>query len=156
MQPRSRKVAVFVGSAALATGVGVGVAAQGSDTTPSGATMQQQAGRPGGGMDLSALADELGVTTGELQAAMQAARSAAGGRDAMAAALADELGLSEAKVSAALAANRPDGGKARPRAPADRPRPARARPTGPRRPAARRRASTPRRRHERARRRDPA
>jgi hypothetical protein len=108
MQPRFRKVAVFVGSAALATGVGVGVAAQGADTTPSGATMQQQAGRPGDGMDASALAEELGVTTAELDTAMQAARATAGGPDAMAAALAEELGLSEAKVSAALAAIRPD------------------------------------------------
>jgi hypothetical protein len=113
MQPRFRKVAVFVGSAALATGVGAGVAAQGDHTTQAATTAQQQTGRPGG-MDLDALADELGITTKRLQAAMQSARSAAGGPDAMAAALAEELGLSEAKVDAALAATRPDGATATP------------------------------------------
>ena len=80
MQPRFKKVAVFVGAAALAAGVGVGVASQGDNA--SGAAMTQRAGGPGqggpGGMDLSALAEELGVTEAKLQAALQAARPAPG------------------------------------------------------------------------------
>jgi hypothetical protein len=120
MDPRFRKVAVFVGAAALATGVGVGVASQGDETASSQAASPQVAGAPGarGGpreMDLSALAEQLGVTTDKLQAAMQAARSSTGGapqpgdREAMAAALAKELGLSTDKVSAAVESLRPQG-----------------------------------------------
>jgi hypothetical protein len=120
MDPRFRKVAVFVGAAALATGVGVGVASQGNETAGSQAASSQVAGAPGargapGGRDLSALAEQLGVTTDKLQAAMAAARSSTGGvpqpgdREAMAAALAKELGLSTDKVSAALESLRPPG-----------------------------------------------
>jgi hypothetical protein len=116
MQPRFRKIAVFVGSGALAAGVAAGVAGKGDDTTQAAATQQQpqQDGRPGGRMDLSALAEQLGVTTGKLQAAMESARSTAGVPDEMAAALARALGLSEAEVSAALEANRPDGAQGMP------------------------------------------
>ncbi len=120
MQARSRKVAVFVGAAALAAGVGVGVASQGGDSAASarGGSLSQRAGGPGqggpGGMDLSALAGELGVTEARLEAAMQAVRQTAapgaGGPDAMAAALAEELGLAESKVADALESFRPDGG----------------------------------------------
>jgi hypothetical protein len=111
MQPRSRKIAVFVGSAALATGVGVAVAAQGDSTSSSqAAPMSRQAdGRPGGGMDLSALGEQLGVTTDKLQAAMDTARATAQDPDEMAAALAKELGLAEDDVTAALESMRPDG-----------------------------------------------
>jgi len=120
MDPRFRRIAVFGSAAALATGVGVGVASQGGETASSQAAASQGAGVPGGqgargGMDLSALAEKLGVTTDKLQAAMTAARSSvgappqAGGRDAMAAALAKELGLSTDKVAAALEALRPQG-----------------------------------------------
>ena len=48
MTARFRRVAVFVGAAALATGAGVGVAAQG-DSTPSDRTSQTQQMGPGGG-----------------------------------------------------------------------------------------------------------
>ena len=66
-------------------------------------------------MDLSALADALGVSESKLETAMQAVRQtgAAGGPGTMAAALAEELGLSESKVQAALESFRPDGGGAR-------------------------------------------
>jgi hypothetical protein len=120
MNPRFRKVAVFGSAAALATAVGVGVASQGNDTASSQAAGSQRAGMPGGdgargGMDVSALAEKLGVSTDKLQAAMQAVRSTdgaapqPGGMDTMAAALAKELGLSTDKVTAALEALRPDG-----------------------------------------------
>lgn len=116
MDRRFRRVAVFVGAAALAGGVGAGVAAQGNETPASPAAVSQRAGAPGrpGGMDLSALADQLGVSTDKLRAAMAAARPtaadpSAAGADAMAAALARELGLPTAKVSAALESVRPQG-----------------------------------------------
>ena len=73
-------------------------------------------GGPRGGMDLSALAGQLGVSTAKLQAALEAARPAgdprshAPGEDPMAAALAEQLGLSTAKVRAALDAVRPAHG----------------------------------------------
>jgi len=121
MDPRFRKVAVFVGAAALAGGVGVGVAAQGSDTAGTQTALRQPAGAPGRprGMDLSALAKRLGVSTAELQAALAAARPSgdrrdgdfgspgAGGADPIAAAIAKRLGVSTAKVQAALEAVRP-------------------------------------------------
>jgi hypothetical protein len=125
MQPRFRKVAVFAGAAALATGVGVGVASQGGESSSSQAAMTQRAGAPGGpqgapggGMQLTALAEELGVSEAKLEAAMEAVRSSLdpgsapqpGDEDPMAAALAKELGLSTDKVSAALESLRPQGG----------------------------------------------
>jgi hypothetical protein len=124
MDPRFRKVAVFVGAAALAGGVGVGVASQGGDAASSPAAMSRQAGGPDGpggpiGMDVSALAEKLGVTEARLEAAMRKARPSgdpgtagpppSGGDDPMAAALAEELGLSTEKVTAALDAVRPQG-----------------------------------------------
>src|SRR5262245_10881443 len=113
MTARFRRVAVFVGTAALATGAGIGVAAsQGDSTATSDRPSQTQpmgqggGGPAGGGMDVSALADELGVSETELQQAMQQARptdpSAAGGPDAMFQALADALGVSVDKVRAAF------------------------------------------------------
>ena len=120
MQARIRKVAVFVGAAALAGGTAAGVAAQrGGDAASSSAAIAQRAGGPAGprgGIDVSALADELGVSTARLQAALETARptgdpgARARGEDPMAAALAGELGLSTAKVQAALEAVRPSGG----------------------------------------------
>jgi hypothetical protein len=120
MNPRFRKVAVFGSAAALATAVGVGVASQGNDTASSQAAGSQRAGMPygpgaRGGMDVSALAETLGVSTDKLQEAMQAVRSSDGAApqpgdmDTMAAALGKELGLSTDKVTAALEALRPDG-----------------------------------------------
>jgi hypothetical protein len=119
MTARFRRVAVFVGTAALATGAGVGVAAQG-DSTPSDQPSETRQMGPGGGapagggLDVSALADELGVSEAEMQQAMQKARptdpSTAGGPDAMFQALADELGISVDKVRAAFAKILPQGG----------------------------------------------
>ena len=66
-----------------------------------------------GGLDVSALADELGVSETQLQQAMQKARptdpSTAGGPAAMFQALADELGVSVDKVRAAFEKIRPQG-----------------------------------------------
>jgi len=101
----------------LAGGAGLAVSKAGSDSAlPSGGAAQQAgigmrgAGGPGG-MDLSALAEELGVSEAELESAMASARPdgqpGAGGPDEMAAALAKALGLSETKVAAALEAVRP-------------------------------------------------
>ena len=97
MNPKFRRIAVFVGAAALAGGAGIGVAAQG-DTGQSGSTpgMTRPAqGGPGGGgpggagagaaQGLSALAEALGVSETRLRAAIEKTRpsgdpgSAAGG-----------------------------------------------------------------------------
>jgi hypothetical protein len=113
-----RRVAVFASAAALA---GAGVAGCGSDAaTTNGTTsnQQQESGQPpqGRGMDVTALAKALGVSTAKLQAAMQKNRPQAGqqapggSRPDMAANLAKELGLSESKVQSALEKLRPQGG----------------------------------------------
>ena len=114
---RFRRIAVFASTAALAGGV---VAGCGSDAATNsngtGAAQGQQGGQPpqGGGMDFSALAKTLGVSTADLQAAMQKNRPQQGQQPGaptdMAANLAKELGLSEAKVAAALKAMMPQGG----------------------------------------------
>jgi hypothetical protein len=114
-----RRVAVFVSTAALTGGVvaGCGSDAATNSGSSSGSTQQQQSGQqpPGGGMDVTALAKALGVSTSKLQAAMQKNRpqpgqqGQGGSRDDMAANLAKELGLSEAKVKAALDKLRPQG-----------------------------------------------
>jgi hypothetical protein len=129
MTPRFRRVAVFVGTAAIAAGAGVGVAAQSdSSSSPdrsSGAPRMTRQPGPGGGLDISALADELGVSEARLQLALENSRPAtpgAGGPDEMIQALADELGLSADKVREAFAATlgsgrspqAPDGGGAPP------------------------------------------
>jgi hypothetical protein len=116
MTPRFRRIAVFVGTAALAAGTGIGVAASNDD--PSGPTrsnsapgLSRQQGPGGGGgpgaADVSALADALGVSETRLQEAMQATRptdpgAGGGGPDEMIQALADELDLSVAKVRQAF------------------------------------------------------
>ena len=67
----------------------------------------------GGGLDVSALANELGVSETEMQQAMQKARptdpTTAGGPDAMFQTLADELGVSVDKVRAAFEKILPQG-----------------------------------------------
>ena len=89
MTARFRRVAVFVGAAALAAGAGVGVAAtQGDATNRSGGAIQQPGGPGGGRFDLSTVADMLGVSEAELQRAIQDARPTAGGPDTMFAAVA--------------------------------------------------------------------
>ena len=116
MQARLRKIAVFVGAAALASGVGVGAASQGGESTAADARVGivQGAGSGAGGphgrerIDLAALAEELGVTEAELRDALRAARPDPGsgvpgrGADSMIAAIAAELGLSESRVARAL------------------------------------------------------
>jgi hypothetical protein len=119
MNTRYRRVAVFVGTAALAAGAGIGVASKGAATpsaTPN-TTQQQQGpgGAPGaGGLDVSSLADALGVSEARLEEAMRNARptdrSAGGGPDDMFQALADELGVSVDKVREAFESTMPQGG----------------------------------------------
>jgi hypothetical protein len=112
MKPRLRRLAVFAGTAVLAAGAGIGVAATNNDSSSGGSSSRSapgvsrpQQGAPGG-MDVSALADALGVSETRLQQAMRAARptdpSAGGGPDEMIQALADELGLSADKVRQAF------------------------------------------------------
>jgi hypothetical protein len=110
MTPRFRRVAVFVGTAALAAGAGIGVATSSGD----GSNADRSSGAPGmtrgqtgpGASDVSALAAELGVSETRLEEAMRNARptdpSAAGGPDAMIEAVADELGLEADKVREAF------------------------------------------------------
>jgi hypothetical protein len=107
MTLRTRKVAVFVGTAALAASAGIGVAAQGSS---SAATESRSApGMMRGGDGMSTLADDLGVTETRLREAMDSLRTA-GRPDDLTAALADELGVSEDKVRDALENAPPQGG----------------------------------------------
>jgi hypothetical protein len=134
MPRRARKVAAIVGVAAVAAGAGIGVANQ-SSSSASGTTaaMTQPGGQPGGlrGLDVTALAKQLGVSTAKLQSALDAARPAgapggppaggqppsgaqppaggppaSGGANRLASALAKQLGLSTTKVQAALDATR--------------------------------------------------
>ena len=120
MSARIRRLVVFVGATGVLAVAGCGGAtpssspssAQGAADQPQ---QQQGAQGPGGGTrDLSALADKLGVSTAQLQKAMQAAGppspGAAGQNESdRIAALAKALGLSEAKVQAAIQATRPSG-----------------------------------------------
>jgi hypothetical protein len=126
MTARFRRVAVFVGTAALATGAGVGVAAQGDSTDRSSTPgiAQPQGPRGGGGapgaFDVSALAGSLGVSETRLQEAMRNTRptdpSTAGGPEAMFEALAAELGLSADKVREAFESTMPPSGQTAPAA----------------------------------------
>jgi hypothetical protein len=137
MTPKFRRIAVFVGAAALAGGAGVGVAAQ-NDSSQAGAapaiTRPAQGGL-GGRPDLSALAAELGVSESRLRAAIEATRPSGDPGSApsgpphgsdMAAALASELGLSVDKVRSAVqavgaAGGGPPGGSSRGGAPGGSP-----------------------------------
>ena len=111
MNPRT--LAVIVGAVVLAGAAGIGVTAGGDSSS---AATPSTMGRPGqGGFDLSALADELGVSEARLQDALQAARPSGGAgpgaaRTDLAETLADELGLPVDDVEAALEATMPSGG----------------------------------------------
>lgn len=111
MNPKRRIAALGAAAALVLAGCG----AESATTTSTAATgTQAQSGRQGGPMDLSALAEKLGVSTEKLQAAMQDSRPQAGEQPSgspgdMAADLAQELGLSESKVQAALDALMPQG-----------------------------------------------
>jgi hypothetical protein len=120
MNSKFRRVAVFVGAAALAGGAGIGVAAQG-DSSPAGSPPALTQPAPGGqgGQRLSALAQALGVSESRLHAALEKARpsgapgSAPGGPPSgsdMAETLASELGISVDKVRSAMEAVGPAGG----------------------------------------------
>jgi hypothetical protein len=114
MTPSLRRIGLALGAVgALAAGViGCGGSAESSDQAASATTQQQQpAGAPAqGAPDLSALAEELGVSTEKLQAAMQEARPDQGSSPQdMTAALAEALGVSEDKVAAAMENTRPSG-----------------------------------------------
>jgi hypothetical protein len=119
MNPRFRRVAVFAGTAAIAAGAGIGVAAKGGATSSAAPSTIQQQGPGGapGGAGLSSLADALGVSETRLQQAMQNAR--AGGPDEMVQALADELGLSVDKVREAFQSTMPQRGGGAPAPPSD-------------------------------------
>ena len=105
MTPRSRKVAVFAGTAALAAGAGIGVAASGNSDA---ATTRSAPGMMRGG-NSSSLADALGVSETRLRGAMESLRASGRPQD-LAAALAGELGVSEDKVRDALESALPQGG----------------------------------------------
>jgi len=113
MTPRFRRVAVFVGTAALAAGTGIGVAASSgdgstTDQSSSGPGMSQplDRGGPTAGGGLSDVADQLGVSETRLAQAMQDARptdpSAGGDPDAMIEAVAEQLGLEVDQVREAF------------------------------------------------------
>jgi hypothetical protein len=114
-----RRVAVFASVATLAGGAVAGCGADAATTNGTSSSTTQQNGQPprGGGMDFTALAKALGVSTSKLQAAMQKNRpqpgeqgQTGGAPTDMAANLAQELGLSESKVAAALKKLMPQGG----------------------------------------------
>ena len=116
-----RRVAVFASAVTLAGSAIAGCGSTAGSTSSGAGIGQQQTGQPpqgGGGMDVSALADALGVTEAKLQAAMQKSMPQPGEQGSgqpggspgdMAANLAKELGLSESKVQAALEKLMPQG-----------------------------------------------
>ena len=114
MSSRIRRVVVFVGATGVLAVAGCGGATPSSSPSSAQGAPEQQQGPGGGPRDLSALADKLGVSTAQLQKAMQTAgppSPGAGGQNGAdrIAALAKALGLSEAKVQAAIQATRPSG-----------------------------------------------
>ena len=108
-----RRIAVLVSAAALTGGAIAGCgsdAATTSTAAPGTQTEQQPTGQPPQ-MDLSALAEALGVSEDKLQAAMEANRPQPGEQPGeKAASLAKALGLSTEKVQAALQDLMPQGG----------------------------------------------
>ena len=109
-----KRIAALVAAASLAI-AGCGSQAATTNRTDAAPQTQQDGQPPDRGMDFSALASELGVSVGKLQAAMQKNRpqpgaQPSGSADDMAANLAKELGLSESKVKAALEDFMPQGG----------------------------------------------
>jgi hypothetical protein len=124
MNPRIRTIAAVLGAVVLAGAAGIGVAAGGDSAGGSGTASSMTRPGPGGGFDLSALAEDLGVSESKLQDAFEAVRTSAGSQDGgppdraqLAQALADELGLPVDEVEAALEATMPFGGRGGP--PAD-------------------------------------
>jgi hypothetical protein len=108
MSPRIRKITAIVSAAALLGGGGIGVAQAASGDAgarpPRAGHMNRAA--------LAKIASTLGVTTAQLQAALDASRpakpaDAARGPAGMASELAAALGADATKVEEILAANRP-------------------------------------------------
>lgn len=114
---RIRKATAVVSIAALMGTGGLGAAqaaTSDSATSTSTSTSAARAMRHGGQLSstqLGAIATQLGVTTTQLKAAMQASKPADGAGqargDAMATALASALGADVAKIRTILDANRP-------------------------------------------------
>ena len=115
MSSRIRRIAVIVGATGvMAAAAGCGGTAASSSSSGAQSAASQPQGRGAGTRDLSALADKLGVSTAQLQKAMQTVGPPspdAGGQNGAdrIAALAKALGLSDAKVRAAIQATRPGG-----------------------------------------------
>ena len=114
IHPRIRRFTALVGTAALVSGAGLGVA-QAQDTTTTPAKPAKSA-RPHGGpsaAQVKALAEKLGVSTTELRSAMAATRPSRtagarrGGPGDMAAAIATALDADPAKVQSILESSRP-------------------------------------------------
>ena len=81
MNPRSRTLAAVVGAVILAGAAGIGVAASGSSSAGGATSSMSRPGQGQGGprgFDLSALADELGVSESRLQEALEATMPSAG------------------------------------------------------------------------------
>ena len=108
----TRTIAIVAGTAVLAGGAAVGVAAQG-ETTPASPNRSDPPGMTRrDGDPLASLANELGVSETRLHEALEASRSSGGGPDDdMAEALADELGISVDKVRDALESAMPQRGR---------------------------------------------
>jgi hypothetical protein len=133
MNRKFRRVAVFVGAAALAGGAGIGVAAQGGSDDPASRVTMTQAGPGGaappgtnpGGTSPGGTAPpgtNPGGTSPGGTAPPGAGRGGTvpGGPPALdAAALAEELGVSESRLRAALEAIRPSDAGSTPGAPPD-------------------------------------
>ena len=115
-----KTIAIALCAAVLAGAGGLAISKAGdSPVATSAASTQTGMSGPGGGgqaggrPDLSALAEDLGVSEAKLQKAMTGARPSGGGASDpsdMAATLAESLGLSTATVQKALEANAPSGG----------------------------------------------
>lgn len=126
MSPKVRKITAIVSTAALLGGGGYGVAQAADSTASTTGTTSTAPGHhgPRGGGRLSsaqvaAIATKLGVTTAQLQAALDAnkpTRPANDGGATMATELATALGVDAAQVKTILDANRPAKG-ARPSGP---------------------------------------
>jgi hypothetical protein len=120
MSPRARKTAAVLTAAVLVGGGGVAAASAATDNATKPSKQQAPNGDPGhgrgadrGGLPsdaLASIAKTLGVTTDQLQSALDAARPAdkpdKGPAD-LASELASALGVDAAKVQSILEANRP-------------------------------------------------
>jgi hypothetical protein len=120
MSPRARKTAAVLTAAVLVGGGGVAAASAATDNATKPSKQQAPTGDPGhgrgadrGGLPsdaLASIAKTLGVTTDQLQSALDAARPADKpdkGPGDLASELAGALGVDASKVQSILEANRP-------------------------------------------------